>query len=114
MSAAGYAEYYLDHLYTTVIVGTFKGPIARASDWVNAKIIDGVVNFAGERSAQAGRALYTHVDQKLVDGAVNLSGAASSDAGEGLRRIQTGKIRQYATLFFAAATVMAGVLVVIV
>ncbi|MFP4513361.1 MAG: NADH-quinone oxidoreductase subunit L [Acidimicrobiales bacterium] len=118
LAASGYKllenKYYLDTLYTTIIVGTVKGPIARASNWVNTKIIDGTVNFAGERSAQAGRTVYTHLDQKVVDGAVNLSGTASGEAGEGLRHIQTGKIRQYSTLFFAAATVMAGVLVVIV
>jgi NADH-quinone oxidoreductase subunit L len=118
LAASGYRvlenKYYLDTLYTTIIVGTFKGPIARASNWVNQHIIDGIVNTAGERSAQAGRALYTHVDQKVVDGAVNLSGTASSEAGGVLRLMQTGKIRQYSTLFFAAATILAGVLVVIV
>jgi NADH-quinone oxidoreductase subunit L len=118
LAASGYRllenKYYLDTLYTDIIVGSVKGPVARASDWVNTYIIDGVVNTAGERSAQAGRAVYTHFDQKVVDGAVNLSGTASSDAGGVLRLMQTGKIRQYATLFFAAATVLAGVLVVIV
>jgi NADH-quinone oxidoreductase subunit L len=118
LAATGYRvlenKYYLDTLYTDIIVGGVKGPIARASNWVNQHIIDGIVNTAGERSAQAGRAVYTHVDQKVVDGAVNLSGTASSEAGGVLRLIQTGKIRQYSTLFFAAATVLAGVLVVIV
>jgi NADH-quinone oxidoreductase subunit L len=118
LAASGYRllenKYYLDTLYTDIIVGSVKGPVARASDWVNTYIIDGVVNTAGERSAQAGRAVYTHFDQKVVEGAVNLSGTASSDAGGVLRLMQTGKIRQYATLFFAAATVLAGVLVVIV
>ena len=118
LAATGYRvlenKYYLDTLYTGIIVGGVKGPVARASNWVNQHIIDGIVNTAGERSAQAGRAIYTHVDQKVVDGTVNLSGTASSEAGGVLRLIQTGKIRQYSTLFFAAATVLAGVLVVIV
>jgi NADH-quinone oxidoreductase subunit L len=118
LAASGYRllenKYYLDHLYTGVIVGTTKGAIARASDWFNQKVIDGVVNTAGTTAASTGRAVYAVIDQKVVDGAVNLSGTASSEAGGALRRIQTGKIRQYATIMFAAATVLAGVLVVIV
>ncbi|MGY6502694.1 MAG: NADH-quinone oxidoreductase subunit L [Acidimicrobiales bacterium] len=117
-AAAGYRvlenKYYLDHLYTGIIVGGFKGPIARASNWANTHLIDGVVNAAGEQSAKAGRTVYTVLDQKVVDGAVNISGTAADESGGLLRLMQTGKIRQYATLMFAAATVMAGVLVVIV
>jgi NADH-quinone oxidoreductase subunit L len=118
LAAFGYKvlqnKYYLDVLYTDIIAGAFKGPIARASNWINQHIIDGVVNTAGERSAQLGRAVYTHLDQKVVDGAVTLSAAASNEAGGALRLVQTGKIRQYSTLFFAAATILAGVFVVIV
>ena len=40
-------KYYLDALYTGVIAGGIKGPIARGTNWVNQNIIDGVVNRAG-------------------------------------------------------------------
>ena len=118
LAAAGYRvlenKYYLDWLYTTVIVGAIKGPIARASNWINANIVDSVVNAVGTESARIGRRVYRHIDQQVVDGAVLLSGEASSEAGGLLRLGQTGKIRHYATIMFAGATVLAGVLVVIV
>ncbi|HSL56399.1 MAG TPA: NADH-quinone oxidoreductase subunit L [Acidimicrobiales bacterium] len=115
---AGYTvlanKYYLDHLYENVIVAGVKGPIARASDWVNGHIIDEVVNTAGRRSVEAGRIVYAQIDQRVVDGAVNLSGEAAEGSGSVLRLAQTGKIRQYATLMFAGAAILAGVLVFVV
>ena len=54
----GYAllanKYYLDHLYTGVVVGSIKGPIARAAYWFNQHVIDGVVNAVGIGSRVAG------------------------------------------------------------
>ena len=45
-------KYYLDHLYTGVIVKAVKGPLAKATYWSNQRIIDGVVNEAGRRSGR--------------------------------------------------------------
>ena len=50
----------------------------------------------------------------MVDGIVNASGRVSSDTGEELRKIQSGKVQDYAAILFAAATVLAGILIVIV
>jgi len=115
---AGYTvlanKYYLDHLYENVVVAGVKGPIARASDWVNGHLIDEGVNTAGRRSVEAGRTVYAQIDQRVVDGAVNLSGGAAEGSGSALRLVQNGKIRQYATLMFAGAAVLAGVLVFVV
>ena len=105
-------KYYLDWLYTDVIVGGIKGPIAKATYWVNQNVIDGVVNGAGREAVRAGRFVYDKVDQRVVDGAVNASAAAASGSGGALRRLQTGRIQQYAVLFFAAAALLAGVIVV--
>lgn len=115
---AGYTvlanKYYLDHLYENVIVAGVKGPIARASNWVNQHVLDEVVNTAGRRSVEAGRTVYAQFDQKVVDGLVNFSGDAAEGSGSALRVIQSGKIRQYATLIFFGAAVFAGVLVFVV
>ena len=46
-------KYYLDHLYEGTIVAGIKGPIARASYWVNQHVIDGVVNGAGRELDRA-------------------------------------------------------------
>ncbi len=106
-------KYYLDRLYTGVIVGSVKGPIARAAYWFNQHVIDRTVNAAGEYSVVGGKLLYTYFDQKVLDGAINTSGKFSSGAGEELRQIQTGKVQQYAALLFGAATVIAGVFLIL-
>jgi NADH-quinone oxidoreductase subunit L len=107
-------KYGLDILYTNYIVGGVKGPIARASNWVNQNVIDGVVNAAGVASRAVAGVVYRDVDQRVVDGIVNGSGFASEESGEILRHIQTGKVQQYAAILFAAAAILAGVFVFIV
>ena len=42
-------KYYLDVLYTDIIVGSLKGPIADGVYWVNQHVIDNVLNYAGQR-----------------------------------------------------------------
>ncbi|MCY4176670.1 MAG: NADH-quinone oxidoreductase subunit L [Acidimicrobiaceae bacterium] len=107
-------KYYLDHLYTGVVVKAVKGPLARAAYWVNKNVIDAVVNSAGRRSVTAGRAVYDHVDQTLIDRViVDGSGRASDATGENLRTMQTGKVQQYAAILFAAAAILAGVFMLI-
>ncbi|QGG93822.1 NADH-quinone oxidoreductase subunit 5 family protein [Actinomarinicola tropica] len=107
-------KYYLDVLYTDVIVGSVKGPIARASNWVNQNLIDAVPNTVGRTTVQVGRGAYRYVDQAVVDGAVNLSGRSAEASGSGLRLAQTGRVRQYGSLMFGGAAILAAVLVVIV
>ncbi len=100
-------KYGLDHLYTDIIVGGVKGPIARASYWFNNNVLDTVVNTAGTASVAAGRVLYAQVDQKVVDGLVLSTGAGAEESGEALRHIQTGRVQQYAALLFGGAVVLA-------
>jgi NADH-quinone oxidoreductase subunit L len=107
-------KYYLDHLYTDVIVGAIKGPIARGSYWFNSSVIDAVVNNAGKGAVATGRVLYTQVDQKVIDGVVLSAGAGAEESGEALRHIQTGRVQQYAALLFAGVAVLAIILVIFV
>jgi NADH-quinone oxidoreductase subunit L len=115
---AGYTflenKYYLDHLYTDIIVGGTKGPIARSANWFNQNVLDGIVNGAATVSKKMSGFVYKVLDQLVVDGVVNGSGLASEESGQLLRRIQTGKVQQYGALLFAAAAVLAGVFVFVV
>jgi NADH-quinone oxidoreductase subunit L len=115
---AGYTflenKYYLDNLYTGVIAGSTTGPIARAANWFNQNIIDGVVNGIGNGARKVAGVVYVFADQIIIDGAVNGSGQGSEGAGQLLRKIQTGKVQQYASILFAGAVVLAGVLVFVV
>ncbi len=106
-------KYYLDALYEGVIVHAIAHPIARAANWVNQNVIDGVVNGAGTIGKRVGAWAYRNVDQRGVDGAVNLSGVIAEESGEALRPVQSGKVNQYGALLFGAAAVGAIVLVII-
>jgi NADH-quinone oxidoreductase subunit L len=105
-------KYYLDRLYTDGVVGSIKGPIARAAYWVNQNVIDAVVNGAGTAARRTGLAVYDVIDQGIVDGAVNGAGVTASESGGLLRTMQTGRIQQYAAVLFAATAAFAIALVV--
>ena len=105
-------KYYLDHLYTGIIAGGVKGPLAKWANWVNQNVLDGVVNAVGKGSALLGRFIYRFIDQGAIDGAVNFSGSSADGSGQMLRKVQSGRIRQYATLMFGAATVLVVVFIV--
>ena len=107
-------KYYLDHLYNGVVADGTKGPLARLAYRINQDVIDRTVDAAGETAVKAGTVVYEKIDQLVVDGVVNASGRGSSGAGEELRKINSGKVQSYAAILFAAATVLAGVLIVIV
>ena len=107
-------KYYFDWLYTTVIVGFVKGPLARATYWFNQHVLDAIVNGAGRSGVAAGRFVYENIDQPVVDGAVKGVGASAEGSGGILRHIQTGRIQQYAALFFAAAAILAGIFVLVI
>ena len=106
-------KYYLDHLYTGVVVGFTKGPLARAAYWVNQNIIDRAVDTAGTASVATGRFVYDKIDQGVVDRAIDGTGKASDASGQGLRHINSGKIQNYAAILFAGAALLAGVFIVI-
>ena len=106
-------KYYLDALYEGVIVRAIAHPIARAANWFNQHVIDGVVNGAGWSGRKLGGLVYRNIDQRVVDGAVNGSGAVANGTGSALRPVQSGKVNQYGALLFGAAAVGALVLVIV-
>ncbi len=105
-------KYYFDWLYTTVIVGFVKGPLARAANWANQHMLDAAVNGVGRGAASAGNWVYENVDQTVVDGAVNTTGSGAGALGGVLRVVQSGRVQQYAALFFVGVAVLTGVFVV--
>jgi NADH-quinone oxidoreductase subunit L len=111
LAHAGYAflanKYYLDDVYTGGVVGSLKGPIARAAYWFNQNVIDGIVNGSAALALMLGRFTYDVIDQKVVDGAVNGIGVSAEGGGSALRTIQTGKVQQYAAVLFLALIVFA-------
>jgi len=104
-------KYYFDHLYSGVIAEGTKGPIARASYWINQNVIDGIINAVAAGARGAASFLYGTIDQEVIDGAVNGSGLSAEETGQLLRRLQNGKVQQYGALLFGGAVILAGVLV---
>lgn len=118
VAKAGYTvlenKYGLDILYTDIIAGGTKGPIAKGINWINQNVIDGVVNAVGETAKKAGAFVYDRIDQGIVDNVVKGSGLAAEGSGEVLRKGQTGKVQAYGAYLFLGATILAAVFVVIV
>jgi NADH-quinone oxidoreductase subunit L len=110
---AGYTfveqKYYLDKLWTDVVVGSIKGPIAAAFYWIDQKIINGAVDGAGIGARLAGAFVYRYIDQDVIDGVVNGTAFSAEEGGSVLRRLQTGRVQQYAAAFFGIGVVIIGI-----
>jgi NADH-quinone oxidoreductase subunit L len=100
-------KYYLDVLYTDIIVGSLKGPIADGVYWVNQHVIDNVLNYAGKGARVVGRFTYDYVDQRGVDGLVNGLASVTGEAGTEARRVQTGRLQFYALILVIAVGLFA-------
>jgi NADH-quinone oxidoreductase subunit L len=99
-------KYYLDHLYTDVIVGSIKGPVAQAAYWFDQHVIDAIVNGVALYCRRAAAFVYSGIDQVFVDGAVNSVGAGAQEGGVALRTLQNGRVQFYAGMLFAAAALL--------
>ncbi|GIU91487.1 MAG: NADH-quinone oxidoreductase subunit L [Acidimicrobiia bacterium] len=99
------AKYFLDHIAWAIVNAT-KGPLARLVDWTNSYVIDGVVNAAGFLSAALARFVYGGLDQRGIDLAYNGLSQMADAAGMAARRLQTGRVQQYAAGFVVGALVL--------
>ncbi|MDH4116952.1 MAG: NADH-quinone oxidoreductase subunit L [Acidimicrobiia bacterium] len=99
------AKYFMDHI-AWAIVGFTMGPAARAMNWVNTYILDGIVNGVGAITMALGRFVYGGVDQRGIDGFFNGVAMASDAAGSAMRKLQTGRVQQYAAGFMVGALVL--------
>jgi len=99
-------KYFIDDFYLKGIVGPTKGPIARATNWTNTYLIDGVVNGFGAVAGVLSRVVYGGIDQRGIDLAINAASVATGEAGGALRRTQTGKVQQYAWALFVGSILL--------
>jgi NADH-quinone oxidoreductase subunit L len=98
-------KYYIDDFYYSGIVKPIREPLARAVDWLNGHVIDFPVNAAGFLARGVGKWVYAF-DQQGIDGAINASGAATGMWGGLLRKLQTGRVQQYAALLVGGTVVL--------
>jgi len=104
-------KYFLDDLYLKGIVRPIQYGVSGVVNWTNQNILDGVVNGAAWLTRQLGAGV-NGFDRAVVDGAVNEIGHGTGAAGGLLKRIQSGKVQQYAAVLFFVAAV--GVLLALV
>ncbi|MYH56078.1 MAG: NADH-quinone oxidoreductase subunit L [Acidimicrobiia bacterium] len=106
--------YYIDDLYMKGVVNPIKGPVARAVDWVNAYVIDTVINGVGALTARIGELVYGRFDQQGIDLVLNATAGGTGWAGGRLRLLQSGKVRQYAAGFVVGALLLVIALVIVI
>ncbi|MCY3562813.1 MAG: NADH-quinone oxidoreductase subunit L [bacterium] len=99
-------KYYLDHA-ALGLVWVIRQPAARAVNWVNDYVIDGVVNGVGALCQRLAGLLYGGVDQHGIDGVVHGLSWGASGMGGMIRRIQSGRVQQYAGLLVAGLLLLA-------
>jgi NADH-quinone oxidoreductase subunit L len=99
-------KYYLDDIYLRGIVRPIQYPIARAVNWTNNRILDGIVNGMGKLTRLFARGTDA-VDRGLVDGAVNRVAIGTGWTGGLLRYIQSGNVQRYAVFLFAGVAILA-------
>jgi NADH-quinone oxidoreductase subunit L len=88
-----YNKYYVDEIYGKAFVEGGVG-LSRVLWWIDARIVDGLVNLAGRIGALCGL-LQGWIDRWFVDGLVNLVGDAVVAGGRRLRTTQSGRVQTY-------------------
>jgi NADH:ubiquinone oxidoreductase subunit 5 (subunit L)/multisubunit Na+/H+ antiporter MnhA subunit len=80
--------------------------MARLVNWTNDYIIDGIVNGVAALTKALGNVVYNGLDQVGIDGIYNGISAFADNAGAALRKLQTGRVQQYAGGFVAGALIL--------
>ena len=99
-------KYYVDEVYNVVFVGGTV-ILCRALWWIDANIVDGIVNL----TRHAAVILFGHglwlFDRFIVDGAVNGVAWTADQGSMALRRAQTGMVQNYALVMGGGIIVLA-------
>jgi len=105
-------KYYVDEAYNRIFVGGVL-VAARVADWIDRRVIDGLVDGAAALARGVSR-LSIFFDEGVVDGAVNGVGRVHLAASSLLRRLQTGFVYNYAlAVVLGVALVITLVIVVL-
>jgi len=107
--AAVARKYYVDELVNaTVVRGT--SALSRGLTWIDARLVDGVVNLTG--SFNRGLGFFSAgFDNRVVDGLVNWVAYTTQAFGAVARLFQTGRIQQYVSFAVAGGLLLAAGLI---
>lgn len=98
-------KWYWDEIYWAVLVVPTL-TLARIFSWIDKYIVDNVVNGVGLLGLWTAKFAYNLFDTYVVDGVVNGLGLLTRKAGGELRRMQTGRVQNYAVVIFLGALLL--------
>ena len=93
MNTALLNRYYIDPAADRFGQHGYLG-VARAVDWFDRKVVDGLVNGMAAGGAAVARAS-DYFDRKVIDGAINRFSLDTVRSSITLRQIQTGRVQNY-------------------
>jgi NADH-quinone oxidoreductase subunit L len=101
-------KYYLDDLYTDVIVRTaIRDKLAVAANWTNDHILDRIVYGVGVGVNRFARVVYDIGDQRGIDAGVNGIGLSTLWSSAKVRLAQSGNVQLYAGAMFTGVALLA-------
>ena len=101
-------RYYLDDLYTDLIVRTaIRDKLAVATYWTNQQVLDRIVDGVGVGVNRLARVVYDVGDQKGIDAGVNGLGLSTLWSSAKVRLAQSGNVQLYAGAMFTGIAVLA-------
>ncbi|MBN1439335.1 MAG: NADH-quinone oxidoreductase subunit L [Anaerolineales bacterium] len=80
------------------------------SEWIDGRILGGILRAAWKAAGSAGRVLRGAVDLALINGAADGIGRASRRAAGGLRALQSGRVQEYLLIAFFVFSALAAAL----
>jgi NADH:ubiquinone oxidoreductase subunit 5 (subunit L)/multisubunit Na+/H+ antiporter MnhA subunit len=95
-------RWYFDEIYHALFVLPALG-IANLASGIDRGLIDGLINGLAWGARQLA-GIDAWIDRTIVDGLVNATANATWNAGLELKKLQTGRLRQY-VMFIAVGTV---------
>jgi NADH-quinone oxidoreductase subunit L len=100
-------RYYLDDLYTDLIVRTaIRDKLAPAAYWTNQSIIDRIVYGVGVGVNRLGQLVYDFGDQRGIDAGVNGIGFSTLWSSAKVRLAQSGNVQLYAGAMFTGVALL--------
>jgi NADH-quinone oxidoreductase subunit L len=101
-------KYYLDDLYTDLIVRTaIRDKLAPAAYWSNQRVLDGIVYGVGVGVNRFAQWVYDVGDQKGIDAGVNGLGLSTLWSSAKVRLAQSGNVQLYAGAMFTGVAILA-------
>jgi NADH-quinone oxidoreductase subunit L len=89
-------KYYFDELYNFLFVRPAYWLAATfTSEWMDRRVIDGVLHFFARASGIMGHFLRNYIDKPVVNGSGDFIGEGTKWLGGKIRAVQTGRVQQY-------------------